>query len=237
MKKTPIALNGHQLKLIAMTAMLIDHLAWAFVKTDTGLGQAMHAIGRITAPTMCFFIAEGYRHTRSLPRYLRRIAVFALISQIPFSIFSLGEISIIPLNVLYTLGLGLVAIYCYDNIADFKKRKWALAAVLVLAIPADWTFIAPLLCLLFHVYRDDFPKQVQWLSILGGILFFAGFVMMRFNFLAALQNHAFHLGVVLSLPLLRLYNGKRGGGRYSGWIFYIFYPLHLLIIGRYMWFY
>lgn len=236
MRKLPISLNGHQLKLIAIAAMLIDHLAWVFVKTNTGLGQAMHAIGRITAPTMCFFIAEGYIHTRSVPRYLKRLAVFALISQIPFSIFSLGTISVIPLNVLYTLGLGLVAIYVYDTIEDVSKRKWAIAAILILAVPADWTFIAPLLCLLFYVYRDDFRKQVQWISILALVLFAAGFVMMKFDFWATLQHQAFHLGVVLSLPLLYLYNGKRGGGKHSGWIFYVFYPLHLLILGIYMWF-
>ena len=56
-------LTAFQLKLIAITAMLIDHLAWYYVDLDTGLGQLLHMVGRLTAPIMCFFIAEGYRHT------------------------------------------------------------------------------------------------------------------------------------------------------------------------------
>ena len=84
-------LTAFQLKLIAITAMLIDHLAWYYVDLDTGLGQLLHMVGRLTAPIMCFFIAEGYRHTRSLRRYAARLAVFALISQLPFTYYSLGR--------------------------------------------------------------------------------------------------------------------------------------------------
>ena len=93
-------LSAFQLKVIAIVAMLIDHIAWAFVPLDTFLGQAMHFVGRTTAPTMCFFIAQGYKHTRSLPATWR-LAVFALISQIPFSYYNLAPQDF-PLNVIYT---------------------------------------------------------------------------------------------------------------------------------------
>ncbi len=59
-------MSSFTLKMIAILAMLIDHIAWAFVPTGTLLGQIMHIIGRITAPIMCYFIAEGYYHTHNI---------------------------------------------------------------------------------------------------------------------------------------------------------------------------
>ena len=58
----------------------------------------MHFVGRLTGPTMCFFIAEGYRKTRSFPRYLLRLGVFALISQLPFTYYSMGALGSYPLT-------------------------------------------------------------------------------------------------------------------------------------------
>lgn len=75
-----ISLNRNQLKYIVIIAMLIDHIAWAFVPTASLLGQIMHFIGRLTAPTMAFFVAEGYHYTRNFKKYALRMAVFAAVS-------------------------------------------------------------------------------------------------------------------------------------------------------------
>ena len=72
-------LDGEALKLIAIFAMTVDHIAYAFVEDGTLLAVLMHAIGRITGPVMFYLAAEGYHHTRSVPRYILRLAVFALI--------------------------------------------------------------------------------------------------------------------------------------------------------------
>jgi len=72
-----VGLNAWQLKLIAIVAMVIDHLAFSFVPDGTFLAVAMHFIGRITGPTMFYFAVEGYHHTRNLNRYLFRLAAFA----------------------------------------------------------------------------------------------------------------------------------------------------------------
>ena len=57
-------LNRNQLKYLVIVAMLIDHIAWAFVPTVSVLGFVMHFIGRLTGPTMAFFLVEGFEHTR-----------------------------------------------------------------------------------------------------------------------------------------------------------------------------
>ena len=79
-------LNSNALKYIAIIAMLIDHIAWAFVPFSSALGQIMHLIGRFTAPIMCYFISEGYFHTKDVKKYIFRIGIFAIISQLPFVI-------------------------------------------------------------------------------------------------------------------------------------------------------
>lgn len=219
------SLNGHQLKLIAIGAMLIDHIAWAFVK-DPLLGQVMHAVGRITAPIMCFFIAQGYRHTRSVSRYFMRLAAFAAISQIPFSLFLMGRISLFPLNVLYTLALGLLAIHSYERFPNGTARFCSVLLIIILSLWGDWSIFAIFFCLLFHISQADIGKREAGLCTAALILFFGDFAF------PSLHN-LYHLGILLSLPLLRLYNGERGGGKYGAWFFYLFYPAHLLVL--YLW--
>ena len=91
-------MNRNRLKYLAVLAMLLDHIAWAFVPTASVLGQLMHTVGRLTAPIMLYFLAEGYVHTRSLPRYAGRLALFTLISWSPAA-FSTGEPGRRPISV------------------------------------------------------------------------------------------------------------------------------------------
>ena len=92
MTNTKGFLNRNQLKYLVIAAMLIDHIAWAFVPTASLLGQVMHIIGRLTGPTMAYMLAEGYRYTRSVKKYAMRLGIFAVISWLPFSYFESGGI-------------------------------------------------------------------------------------------------------------------------------------------------
>ena len=67
MTNTKGFLNRNQLKYLVIAAMLIDHIAWAFVPTASLLGQVMHVIGRLTGPTMAYMLAEGYHYTPPPP--------------------------------------------------------------------------------------------------------------------------------------------------------------------------
>jgi len=106
-------LNRTQLKLIAICAMVCDHVAWGFVEFWSPLGQIMHIIGRLTIPIMCFFIAEGFRHTRSVKGYIMRMALFAVVTVIPFYLF-FGELYEYRQNIIFDLMLG-------DNIVGRKE--------------------------------------------------------------------------------------------------------------------
>lgn len=231
-------LTGFQLKLIAILAMLIDHIAWAFVPLGSGWGQVMHFIGRITAPTMCFFIAQGYRHTRSLPRYVTRLAVFALISQLPFAYYNTARAGLFPLNMIYTLTMGLLAIYFFDTIHDESKRWMAVILIMFLSLPADWSMIGVAFCLAFYALEEDQTRLTAIIVAMAVMLVSLQTLVEMTEgrtFVEAFSRSWFHSGIIVSLFLLRRYNGQRGGGSWGRWLFYAFYPLHLVVLALLRW--
>ncbi|MFU0833207.1 MAG: Pilus assembly protein [Oscillospiraceae bacterium] len=231
-------LSANQIKWIAIVAMLIDHTAWAFVPTYSVLGQLMHVVGRITAPIMCFFIAEGYAYTHNFKRYAYRLALFALISQIPFTLFLTGQLRFVAsglfsesFNVIYTLFLSLMAIRVYDKIENPALRTLAVIGLCILSLPGDWMVFDILFTLVFWQYRGSFRRQAQAFSIVAVYMMFLMVFIGSFAAGRPIYSQLFQAGVFLSLPILSLYSGERGGGRYSKWAFYIFYPAHLLVLG------
>ncbi len=257
LQKSAGRLNANTLKLIAIAAMLIDHIAWGFVPTLSPLGQIMHLIGRITAPTMCYFIAEGYYHTRSVKKYAMRLLVFAVIAYLPFVLFETKKLptaqTVLTFNVIYTLLLGLLALWAWDKMQNQVMKTLTVIGLCILAVFGDWAFFGVLYVLAFGINRGDFKKQIKWFSIISAIMIamssmpfiFINIAMQIPAYAPAIQkslqltgvtsvppvySQFFQLGVFLAVPLLTMYNGQRGGGKYSKWVFYVFYPAHLLIL-------
>lgn len=235
-------LNRNQIKWIAIAAMLIDHIAWAFVPTASLLGQVMHFIGRLTAPTMAFFVAEGYSHTRNIKKYILRMGIFAIVSWPAFVYYETGRFPVILQNgyfqilpyigVIYTLFLGLLAITLWDQ---KKLPMWAkISGVVVLcAISAvgDWAFFNVLWCLFFHVFRGK-PKQ-KWIGFSAvGLVCCVPMVYQK-----PWWSYLFMTGIFLVPFLIQYgYNGESGSkNAFQKWFFYIFYPLHLVLLGLLRW--
>lgn len=237
-------LNSNALKLIAILAMTIDHIAWAAFSgySKAALPIIMHIIGRITCPVMCYFIAEGYRYTRNINKYTARLFIFAFISHFAY-IFAFGGFvdfkSFIPFyngsvfnqtSVMWSLAWGLVML----RIAHSDKIKPALKPVLVLLVcavsfPADWSCIAALSILAIGTNYGNFKKQMLWLV-------FYVFVYAVVYFFALDKIYGcVQMGVILAVPLLALYNEQRGKNakvnKFMKWAFYVYYPLHLTVIG------
>lgn len=229
--KTSAGLSGNQIKWIAIAAMLIDHIAWGFVPFASVLGQLMHVIGRITAPTMCFFIAEGYYYTRNVKKYAIRLGIFALISHVPYVLFETGKpLSFFPFSVIYTLFLSLLAVWAWDRIDNKTVRFCAIMALCILSLPGDWQVMDILFSIIFWNYRGNFKNQARWFSVMAACMVVLASASMALNG-KHFYSQFFQAGVFLCLPILSLYNGKRGGGKNSKWTFYIFYPAHLLALG------
>lgn len=237
-------LDANQLKLIAILAMTADHIAWLLFPgySTAPIAIFLHIIGRLTCPIMCYFIAEGYHYTRSVRRYAARLFVFAFISHFAY-VFASGDYvdawSFVPFyrgsafnqtSVMWSLAWGLVML-CIN---DAKRLHTWMKAVLVLliclvAFPADWSCIASLCVLSIGANRGNTRKQIAWCMFYVAI--YAAVYALALNPLYGLLQ----LCVVLSVPLIGLYNGKRGANprlnRILKWGFYVYYPLHLTVIG------
>ncbi len=237
-------LNANQLKLIAIIAMTVDHIAWAmFDGYPTALlPLVMHIIGRLTCPIMCYFIAEGYHYTRNINKYTLRLFIFALISHFAY-IFASNDFvdfrSFIPFyygsflnqtSVMWSLAWGLVML----RIADSKRIKSINKVLLVILIciitlPSDWSCIAALCIMAIGTNRDDFRKQMFWM------IFYVALYSLVYFFAIDKVYGVMQMGVVFSIPVIAMYNGSRGKNpkfnKFMKWFFYIFYPAHLFIIG------
>ena len=217
--------NRNQLKYLAVVAMLLDHIAWAFVPTASLPGQIMHFVGRFTAPTMLFFLAEGYLHTRSVPRYAGRLLLFALLSWAPFSLFDVGFWPAPYFGMIFTMFLGLMGIWIWDRSGWNVVLKFAAIFVLcVLSLFGDWYVMGVLWPLIFFVFHDDEPKK--WIAYAAVALCFCAIALRSWG-----RSQLFQLGALLPPLLLRRYNGEPGSrAPFHKWFFYFFYPAHLLLL-------
>lgn len=237
-------LDSNMIKLIAIIAMTVDHIAWAVFPgyPAAPLPVAMHLIGRITCPVMCYFIAEGFHYTRDVCKYTARLFIFAVISHFAYIFASNDYVdwhSFIPFyygsvlnqtSVMWSLAWGLVMLRAANSEKLSQGAK--VAAVLLICLvsfPADWSCIAALCVMAFGMNRGKLRVQAFWL-----VLYTAMYAAVYFFALDRLYG-LMQMGVVLALPVIALYNGQRGKNarvnRFMKWFFYIYYPAHLFVIG------
>jgi hypothetical protein len=224
------SLSGNTIKIIAIIAMIIDHVGWAFVDTDSVPAMIMHTIGKLTGPIMCYYIAEGNHFTRNRKKYVDRLALFVLISHIPYNLFfNYGrEITLLPTSVIFTLLCGLLALIVYERV-DRKLLKWFLIISLVgITFWSDWSLWGVIFVLCFGIFYGN--KQKQWTAYL-----ILNCIKVAIIFYGVGWNYYRLVPVVISpllvVAILNLYNGSKGGNRYTRWAFYVIYPLQFLLIG------
>lgn len=237
-------LNSNELKLVAIIAMTVDHIAWAMFDgyPTAPLPIFMHIIGRLTCPIMCYFIAEGYHYTKNINKYTFRLFAFAFISHFAYIFASNAFVdfkSFIPFyygdflnqtSVMWSLAWGLVML----RIADSKKVKLTCKVLLVILIciitlPSDWSCIASLCIMAIGTNRNNLKKQMAWM------IFYVALYSLVYFFAIDKVYGVLQMGVILSIPIIAMYNGNRGKNekinKFMKWFFYIFYPAHLFVIG------
>lgn len=221
-------LNRNQLKYLVIVAMLIDHIAWGFVPLESVAGQVMHFIGRLTGPTMGYFLAEGYIHTRNKAKYGLRLGIFALISWVPFSLFEVSYWPSMHQSVIYTLFLGFLAMWVWDREKLSQTVKWLIIiGLIVLSLPGDWAIFDVAWPLALYIYRDNEQDRLRRYTVLC-VTATLVFVIGGDPWWRGLCN----LGIMMVPLILRFcYNGERGSNHpFHKWFFYVFYPLHLLVL-------
>ena len=237
------------LKLLAMAFMLCDHFAKVVLPTEVllpVLGAAgnrqlmllLEIIGRIAFPIFSWFVAEGCRKTRNFPRYLARLAMFAVLSEAPFQycFYGAGQngLTLACHNVMFTMLLGAVGIYSAQLLRAHgiaaQLLPGAAAVALGWVLQTDYNAWGVALILMLYYL----PEKKQKLLLLGCwmtvfMLFWHGWDGQSFVWLhGGTELIWLWLGGMLSVPLLAAYDGKRGRG--MKWLFYGFYPVHLAVL-------
>lgn len=203
-------LSGFALKWIAMISMLIDHTGAVLFPQYIQLRM----IGRLAFPIYCFLLVEGAVHTGNIRKYELRLLLFALVSELPFDLAFYTRIDFRHQNVFFTLFLGLLVVEQYqkrrEKLSSFLIFLTAMAAAEVLN--TDYGAVGIIFVLLFYLlYQYKVGKQAVFAA--------ANFLMYG----TGVQAYA----GLAALPML-LYNGTRGPS--MKYFFYVFYPLHLLIL-------
>lgn len=211
MNQSKFSLTAAQLRLLALAFMLLDHMGRTLFPAEIW----MVCLGRLAFPIFAFQTAEGYRHTHDFRGYCLRLAVFALLSEIPFNLMVSGSVfHLRHQNVMLTLLLGLLCCRAWD------RRSWPLLVFWFLVgafTRCDYGSLGLLTVLMFHQFRGANWTQLLFLALINGLAY--GFL--------SLQTFA-----VLAFFPIFLYRGEKGrGGKWLQYGSYAFYPLHMLILG------
>lgn len=240
------------LKNIAVVTMLIDHIGAVIMARvliqnglyeamvsqeayDAWMGQnsglygiylAMRIIGRLAFPIYCFLLVEGFQKTHDLKKYLGRMFLFALLSEVPFDLALSGKVwNMEYQNVFFTLFLGLLVItglqlteqHFAGTEIPGKILRLGLYAVIILAgcalailLKTDYNFKGVLAITVLYLFRSRRKAQI-WAGVIVFLL------MDGLEMIAA-----------LSFIPIWFYDGTRG--KQNKYFFYFFYPVHLLLL-------
>ena len=232
-------LTAAVLHIIAMTLMLMDHL-WA---TLLPAREWLTCAGRVAFPIFAFMAVEGYFHTRSFKKYILRMLLFAVLSEIPFDLMY-GGAWFYPVhqNVLWTFLLSLLGVWLMEQVRK-KGKTWMYLLVCVLVVPAglvlgtlcmvDYYGVGVLTVFVFYFLHGRkwwcFLGQLAalyWLNVelLGGLMYPVQLFGMEFELCQ--QGLA-----LLALIPIWLYRGRQGyHSKPFQYLCYAFYPVHMLLL-------
>jgi len=202
------------IKYLSISSMVIDHVGY-FVFDDN---TVMRFIGRFALIGFSFLLAYNYKYnTRDKLLYKLRLLKWAIISQVPFMLLINHTFSI---NILFLLLMGLISIDVIDNLIKGTTsiiKFWSillLSSILVLSIYTGYFIFGVLLIVSFYYVHDH--KNLVWLIVLNTVLL---------NF-----SLFFSIAGMISLCILYFINIDFSVPRVNKQLFYLFYPLHLLLI-------
>lgn len=257
-------MTAFTLKRIALITMIIDHIdkilqirSSSLYQYSSVAGQIYNIIvltGRVAFPIYAFLIAEGCRKTRSMPKYIFRLFLFMIISEIFYiaafynnnthglELLKYAFDHVLTLkfrNIFTTLMFGVIAIYAYQIISSLNINKilrTATTATIVLLIMytaeyfrASYGFLG--IALIFLLYLFNSRKMQAMVIVLwsvGFYLIWASYNGVRFLFLENFIYWQWAVFACFAAVAVILYNGNRG--KSMKWLFYIAYPLHLILL-------
>lgn len=242
-----MTLNRNALKTTALISMLLDHIGMIIVypmyinacmvdgvemmgelvpdeaKRLYMIYTILRIIGRLAFPIFAFMITEGFQHTHDLKKYILRLFSFAVISEIPYNLAA-GRSFSYPYsqNVLWTFLVAVIMMWAVEKYAlkiENTAKRTAVSILIVIAavlltLLSDGGSSGMLLIASMYFFKDD--KKKYWLGCVASL------ILMSWQFMAI------QIFAAAALVLIEMYNGEKGKG--SKYLFYIFYPAHLLAL-------
>ncbi len=210
-------MSSFALKILGILTMCIDHLGFMFFQDEI----SYRLIGRLAMPIFAFQLAVGFSHSKNKEKHILRILIFAIISQVPFSIFrffATSETSLL-LNIGFTFVFGLLGMYVWDKAKNIFFKFTGVLGVFILShiIPVDYGLFGTALCVVFYICRSSKLK-----TILGSTFIICCKLLT--------EKLAWRIPTLYALIPISFYNGKKGlDTKFTKNLFYIFYPLHMII--------
>lgn len=230
-------LSYEKLHLIAMILMLIDHVGLVLYPSL----MWMRYIGRLAFPIFCFMLVEGYYHTSNNKKYIGRLLLSALISEIPFDLMLSNSWIGIYQNVMWTLMIGLISISLIEKIKGLKGKVLSIVLqIITIAIGyvlgqifiVDYYGIGVVQVLVFYYGRGSslYKKAIQLIGLICiNYIVLGGYFIKIWGFEVPTQAFA-----ILALLIIWAYNNKKELSGLKSKIFkytcYVFYPIHMLVI-------
>lgn len=223
-------LSGTSLKIFALFCMTIDHIGSRLLPADDPLYLPFRIVGRLSFPIFAYMIAEGCRYTRHKLKYFSGVMGLGVICQIFYIIYDKS----LSFNILISLGLSILIIYVMNRGKNSYKYYYKIVTVFFIFTIYFITELAPVIFpqLKEVKYHFDYGFFGIMLPVATALFEEKGYRLLMFSLgLVALSISlsAIQWWCLLSIIPIALYSGERG--KYSlKYVFYLYYPLHLLVI-------
>ncbi|MBR4343788.1 MAG: conjugal transfer protein TraX [Lachnospiraceae bacterium] len=230
-------ISSNTLKILAAVSMVIDHITFCFIPKLTVTGDENliwylgRGIGRSAFIIFAFLLVEGYFYTENFKKYLLRMFIAAVISEVPFDLMCGtldGWLILTSQNVMFTFVIGLLLIEALEFLRKTYLEKsvlkynifagitCALGFVAAFYLRVDYGMVGIGLILIFYFFRNRGWRLSVAVVIWAIVCLF-------------LEHQLEWAGLIALVPIMKFYNGSKGRG--LKWFFYIFYPVHMLLLG------
>lgn len=232
-----IGLSHEKLHVIAMILMVIDHIGAVLYPSEMWL----RGIGRLAFPIFCFMLVEGYFHTHDNKKYMLRILISAIISEIPFNYITWGTKTCPYQNVMWTLLIGLGCISLLEKIKEVKSivLKVILNIIVVCCgyvlgqiMVVDYFGLGVLEILVFYYGRGNawYRRLIQ----LIGVVYINYYALGGYCVEIMGRDVPVQASGILALGLIWLYNNKKElkgkASKIFQYVCYGFYPVHMIVL-------
>ena len=226
-------MNRSLLKWIALIAMTLDHIAFFLLEPNTFYYLGLRIIGRLAFPIFAFMIAEGFRHTKSVFKYAKRLIILGIIFELmilliyQFYNYNLSIVPFLPnnlirMNIMFSLALGLIGLYVVTH--EQRKLRYLIIPLGLLSILLPYGYYGFGIIMIFGLVKDNQVKMSMFVTL---SLVYTSLPQI-FKDVPLIGGSVWQALAVISLPLIFMYNGKKGWD--LKWLFYVYYPLHVLVL-------